>query len=192
MVEEMFFKIYKLRKVMKHSNLDHTGVNDLHLYFKAFQEKTSSPQDKLNWVFDVFNVDKNKSIDAQEMGDIIISLFHMSSIKVDEKKLLVHLENMLRNHEGGGSMEIDRSEFIHQAVSCFFISDLVNGSVFSKICSVPQIAAEDITVLAKKTKLSKKEIISQYKDFIASYPSGEMHRKQFVKHFQQNHEKAGN
>ena len=73
-------------------------------------------------------------------------------------------------------------------MSCFFISDLVNTSVFSKICSVPQIAAEDVSVLAKKTKLSKKEIISQYKDFIARYPSGEMDRKQFVKHLQPIHE----
>ena len=114
------------------------------------------------------------------MGDIIISLFNMSSIKVDENKLLIHLGDMLNNHEGGSYMEIDRSEFIRKAVSCFFISDLVNGSVFSKICSVPQIAAEDITVLAKKTKL--------YKDFIAKFPSGEMDRKHFVKHFTKKYE----
>jgi Ca2+-binding EF-hand superfamily protein len=123
------------------------------------------------------------------MGDIIISLFNMSSIKVDDKKLLVHFGNMLNNLEGGTSyMEINRSEFIRQAVSCFFISDLVNASVYSKICSVPQIPAQDITVLAKKTKLSKKELISQYEDFIARYPSGEMDRKQVVKHFEPNHE----
>ena len=181
MVQELFFKIYEVRIVMKHSNLDHTGVNDLHEYLKAAKGKTSSPQDKLDWVFDVFDVEKKESVDAQEMGDIIISLFNMSSIKIDEKKLLIHLKDMLNNHEEGGLMEIDRSEFIRQAVSCFFISDLVNASVYSKICSVPQIPAEDITVLAKKTKLSKKEIISQYKDFIAKYPSGEMVRKHFVR-----------
>jgi hypothetical protein len=57
MVEELFFKIYEVRIVMKHSNLEHTGVNDLHEYMKATKRKTSSPEDKLNWVFDVFNVD---------------------------------------------------------------------------------------------------------------------------------------
>ena len=117
------------------------------------------------------------------------TLFHMSYIKVDKKKLLSHLEDMLNNHEGDGLMEMDRSYFIKQDVSCIFIFDLVNASVFSKICSVLQIPAEDITVLAKKTKLSKKEIISQYKDFIARYPSGEMDRKHFVKHLKKKYEK---
>ena len=41
MVEETFFKIYEVRIVMKHSNLEHTGVNDLHEYLKAFRAKTS-------------------------------------------------------------------------------------------------------------------------------------------------------
>ena len=60
MVEELFFKIYEVRIVKKHSNLEHTVVNDIHDYLKDFQEKPSSPQDKLNWLFDVFDVDKKE------------------------------------------------------------------------------------------------------------------------------------
>ena len=93
----------------------------------------------------------------------------MSYIKVDKKKLLSHLEDMLNNHEGDGLMEMDRSYFIKKEVSCFFISDLVNGYVYRNICSVPQITAQDITVLADKTIKQRK--ISQYEDFIAKYPS---------------------
>ena len=190
MIEELFFKIYKLRIVLKHSNFEHTGLNDLYDYLHATQDKTTSPEDKLNWVFDVFDKDGKESIDCQEMGDIIISLFNMSGMRVDEKKLLTHLQDMLNNLDKDCNIEINRAEFIRNAVSCFFISDLVTGKVFNRICSVPQIAPKDITVLAHKTKLTKKEIISQYKDFIAKYPAGAINRKQFIKHFKQRDEES--
>ena len=187
MAEEVFFKIYQLRKILKHSNLDlMDGFMDLYEYLQATKEDaTYSPEDKLKWIFDVFDKDGNGTIDYQEMGDIIISLFNMSGVKVEEKKLMAQLQDMLKNLDKDDNEEFIRDEFIRNAVSCFFISDLLNGNAFNRICSVPKFAAQDITVLANKIKLTKKEIISQYEDFISKHPSGAMNRNEFLSYFKQ-------
>ena len=187
MVEDVFFKIYSLRLHLKHDNWDHTGVHDIHQYLKATNEKTTSPEKKLNWVLNVFNVDDEKKIiNIDEMGDIIISLFNISSIQYDENKLLSHLEEMFNNVERLNNPDMKPSVLISNAVTSYFISILVtSGNLFNRMLSVPQITADDITVLAKKTKLSKKEVISQHKYFTAMNPTGKIGKKEFLQRFKE-------
>ena len=44
----------------------------------------SSPEDKLNWVFNVFDGDGGGTIDSNEINTMMVGLFEMSGAEVDE------------------------------------------------------------------------------------------------------------
>ena len=190
MVEETFFKIYKQQIFLKHSNPEHSGLMDIYGYMQATQEqKTYSPEDKLNWIFAIFDQNGIEPIHFKEMGDILISLFTLFGIKVQEFKLITQLQEMLKNLDKDDARISTRGNFIRNAVSCLFITHLVNGKLFSRICSVPEFSAEDLTILARKTKLTNKEIILKNEDFNATHQSGVITKEQFLSHFKLNDSK---
>ena len=88
-----------------------------------------SPKEKLNWIFNVFDKDGGGSIDHSELRDVVLGLFTMAGIKIHEDILLDRLNEMLEAIDADGDGEIEKEEFIRNAMKCRFIRDIVKGDV---------------------------------------------------------------
>ena len=65
---------------------------DFQEYMLAINATTlSSPEDKLTWVFNVFDGDGGGTIDATEINTMMVGLFEMAGAKVNEEQLAVRL-----------------------------------------------------------------------------------------------------
>ena len=63
---------------------------DFQEYMLAINATTlSSPEDKLTWVFNVFDGDGGGTIDANEINTMMVGLFEMAGAKVNEEQLAV-------------------------------------------------------------------------------------------------------
>ena len=92
-----------------------------------------SPREKLNWIFNVFDKDGGGVIDHKEMRDVVLGLFTMAGIRIHEDILVDRLEEMLDAIDIDGDGEIEKEEFIKNAMKCEFICDIVNGDVVNGI-----------------------------------------------------------
>ena len=92
-----------------------------------------SPQEKLNWIFNVFDKDGGGSIDRKEMRDVVLGLFTLVGIKIHEDILVDRLQEMLESIDIDGDGEIEKEEFVRNAMKCQFISDIVSGDVVNGI-----------------------------------------------------------
>ena len=81
------FKIFRKPRVFDE---DHSGSMDFQEYMLAINATTlSSPEDKLTWVFNVFDGDGGGTIDAAEINTMMVGLFEMAGAKVNEEQLAV-------------------------------------------------------------------------------------------------------
>ena len=93
----------------------------------------ASPREKLNWIFNVFDKDGGGIIDHKEMRDVVLGLFTMAGIRIHEDILVDRLDEMLEDIDIDGDGEIEKEEFIKNAMNCHFISDIVHGDVVNGI-----------------------------------------------------------
>ena len=93
----------------------------------------ASPREKLNWIFNVFDKDGGGVIDHKEMRDVVLGLFTMAGIRIHEDILVDRLKEMLEATDMDGDGEIEREEFIKNAMKRGFICDIVNGDVVNGI-----------------------------------------------------------
>ena len=93
----------------------------------------ASPREKLNWIFSVFDKDGGGVIDHREMRDVVIGLFTMAGIRIHEDILVDRLKEMLEAIDIDGDGEIEKEEFIKNAMKCGFICDIVKGDVVNGI-----------------------------------------------------------
>ena len=68
-------------------------------------------------------------IDHEERRDVVLGLFTMVEIRIHEDILVDRLEEMLDAIHIDGDGEIEKEEFIKNAMNCHFICDIVNGDV---------------------------------------------------------------
>ena len=93
----------------------------------------ASPREKLNWIFSVFDKDGGGVIDHREMRDVVLGLFTMAGIRIHEEILVERLKEMLEAIDIDGDGEIEKEEFIKNAMKCGFICDIVKGDVVNGI-----------------------------------------------------------
>ena len=93
----------------------------------------ASTRDKLNWIFNVFDKDGGGIIDYKEMRDVVLGLFTMAGIRINEDILADRLKEMLEAIDMDGDGEIEKEEFIKNAMKCGFIKDIVKGDVVNGI-----------------------------------------------------------
>ena len=93
----------------------------------------ASPREKLSWIFSVFDKDGGGVIDHKEMRDVVIGLFTMAGIRIHEDILVDRLKEMFEAIDIDGDGEIEKEEFIKNAMKCGFICDIVKGDVINGI-----------------------------------------------------------
>ena len=76
---------------------------DFQEYMLAINATTlSSPEDKLTWVFNVFDGDGGGTIDANEINTMMVGLFEMAGAKVNEEQLAVREGCEKKNRKKSG------------------------------------------------------------------------------------------
>merc|ERR1712179_588392 len=85
----------------------------------------STPQDKLEWVFNIFDKDGGGTIDSNEIETMLVGLFEMSGAEVNEEDLKETCEEIMAAIDGDGDGEVTREEWVTNAMGSEFISSLL-------------------------------------------------------------------
>ena len=109
---------------------DGSGTMDFIEFMMASNATTlKSLEDKLNWIFNVYDKDGGGTIDPQELRDIVNGLFSMAGIDVPDEILDIRSKEMSAIIDVDGDGEITKEEFIKNAMTCEFISDMLQVGI---------------------------------------------------------------
>ena len=86
---------------------------------------SSSRNDKLNWIFNVYDRNCGGSIDPGEMKEVVSGLYIMLGMYVPEKVVEQRTQEILNIVDVDGDGEISKEEFITKASSCDFLFDML-------------------------------------------------------------------
>ena len=92
-----------------------------------------TPEEKLKWIFNVFDKDESGMIDPKELSNVVVALFLMVGIRIHEDILEDKLYEVMEAVDVDGDGEIAMEEFIENALQCDFIQDIVNGDIVNGI-----------------------------------------------------------
>ena len=163
-----------------------------------------SRNDKLNWIFNVYDKDAGGTIDPSEMKDVVTGLYTMMGIEVPEEILEIRSKEILDICDIDGDGEISKEEFITHSLTCDFICDMLqvmeddegddfededdpvfeenNDEEFERKVSVsaPDLDPNLLLSLATKLALPPEQVRRRQQDFLAMFPSGRVTKEEFV------------
>lgn len=109
---------------------DESGTMDFLEFMMASNATTlKTLEDKLNWIFNVYDKDAGGTIDPDELKDIVTGLFSMAGIDVPEEIVDVRSKELSEIIDVDGDGEITKEEFIKNALTCEFISDMLQVGI---------------------------------------------------------------
>ena len=85
----------------------------------------TGPQEKLCWVFNVFDADGSGTINAEEIRAMLAGLFEMAGAEVEEEELAVACGDVMAAIDGDGDGEVTREEWVRNAMASQYIASLL-------------------------------------------------------------------
>ena len=86
----------------------------------------SSLEEKLKWIFNVYDKDACGTLDPEEIGDAVRGLFAMVGMEeIPEDILEIRSRELREAIDVDGDGQITKEEFIKNAMTCEFICDLM-------------------------------------------------------------------
>ena len=105
---------------------DNSGTMDFTEYMLAINATSlESPEDKLKWMFDVFDKDGGGTISPQEIRAMLQGLFEMSGQEFDEEDLDIASKGIMDVIDVDGDGEVTKKEFIANAMKSEFIASML-------------------------------------------------------------------
>ena len=107
-------------------DIDNSGTMDFTEYMLAINSTgLNSTEDKLKWMFDVFDKDGGGSISAEEIDALLQGLFEMSGQDFEENDLENVTRDIMEAIDADGDGEVTKDEFIENAMKCQFIAGML-------------------------------------------------------------------
>ena len=105
---------------------DESGTIDFEEYLLVLRAADlHSLEDKLRWIFDVFDKDGSGSISPDEIESLLGSLFDISGQKISETDLKAACKDVMDAVDSDGDGEITKQEFVENALRSETIAGIV-------------------------------------------------------------------
>ena len=112
--------------MFKAFDIDSNGTMDFTEYMLAINSTgLNSPEDKLEWMFDVFDKDGGGTISAEEIDVVLQGLFEMSGKDFEDNELDQVTRDIMDAIDADGDGDVTKDEFIRNAMKCQFISGML-------------------------------------------------------------------
>jgi Ca2+-binding EF-hand superfamily protein len=182
----------------------------LHIYLFSHLSLCRSRNDKLSWIFDVFDKDAGGTIDPKEMIGVVAGLYTMMGIEVPDEIVEERSKEILEICDNDGDGEITKDEFITNALTCDFICDVfqilddddeeamqndddeeeettmkndnIKECITQKedVSEICELEAMVVDRLSRKLGIMEEEVLDQHKIFIKTHPKGTMTKADFI------------
>ena len=99
---------------------------DFEEYMLAIHASTlSSPEEKLNWIFNVFDKDGGGSIDAKEIAMMMSGLYQMAGVELEDEEIRLAVEDVLTSIDEDGDGDVTKDEWLENAMKSKYIASLL-------------------------------------------------------------------
>ena len=116
-------------------DIDSSGTMDFTEYMLAINSTSlNSPEDKLKWMFDVFDRDGGGSISADEIGAILQGVFEMSGQVFEDTDLEQVTRDIMEAIYADGDGEVTKAEFIKNAMKSQFVAGMLSFIFIHQNC----------------------------------------------------------
>ena len=103
------------------------GIMDFTEYMLAINAASlNTPEDKLKWMFDVFDKDGGGTISPDEIEALLKDLFVMSGQKFEYEELEEACKDIMDAIDTDGDGEVTKKEFINNAMKSQFIAGMLS------------------------------------------------------------------
>ena len=107
-------------------DIDSSGTMDFTEYMLAINSTSlNSPEDKLKWMFDVFDKDGGGTISSEEIDVVLQGLFEMSGKDFEDNDLDQVTRDIMDAIDADGDGEVTKAEFVRNAMKCQSISRML-------------------------------------------------------------------
>ena len=112
--------------MFKSFDIDSNGTMDFTEYMLAINSTgLNTPEDKLKWMFDVFDKDGGGTISTEEIDVVLQGLFEMSGKDFEDNELDLVTRDIMDAIDADGDGEVTKDEFIENAMKCQFIAGML-------------------------------------------------------------------
>ena len=116
-VAETLFKIF---------DEDKNNKMDFGEYMMAMHStKMETPEDKLTWIFNMYDRNLSGTIETEELSNMFRTLFDMSGLKVSDVQIEMLTSDMMQQLDLDGNGVLDKTEFLEGSLGTPFLMQLL-------------------------------------------------------------------
>ena len=87
--------------------------------------KMDTPEDKLTWIFSLYDLNGSGTIETDELSDMFRTLFEMSGMRVTDVQIEMLTTDVMQQLDVDGNGLIDKNEFIEGSMGTPFLMQLL-------------------------------------------------------------------
>ncbi|CAF3737328.1 unnamed protein product [Rotaria sp. Silwood1] len=186
-----------LERLFHHIDIDKNGRLNFKelLFFKAISLPETDNDEKLRWIFVLYDTNQDRKIDQREFLDLCYLVYHIHGHLLTKNRL-DELKKLFVKFDINGDGQLNCYEFLRLCKQCTdlleFLAPMFNNTIWntkkddlSTLTKTNELTSNKIDYLIKRTKFSREQILHYYEIFRSRCHSGQLTKNEFINFYQQ-------
>ncbi|CAF4954055.1 unnamed protein product [Rotaria sp. Silwood1] len=188
-----------LERLFHHIDIDKNGRLNFKelLFFKAISLPETDNDEKLRWIFVLYDTNQDRKIDQREFLDLCYLVYHIHGHLLTKNRL-DELKKLFAKFDINGDGQLNCYEFLRLCKQCTdlleFLAPMFNNTIWnskkddlSTLTKTNELTSNKIDYLIKRTKFSREQILHYYEIFRSRCHAGQLTKNEFINFYQQLH-----
>ncbi|CAF1175521.1 unnamed protein product [Rotaria sp. Silwood1] len=188
-----------LERLFHHIDIDKNGRLNFKelLFFKAISLPETDNDEKLRWIFVLYDTNQDRKIDQREFLDLCYLVYHIHGHLLTKNRL-DELKKLFVKFDINGDGQLNCYEFLRLCKQCTdlleFLAPMFNNTIWnskkddlSTLTKTNELTSNKIDYLIKRTKFSREQILHYYEIFRSRCHAGQLTKNEFINFYQQLH-----
>ncbi|CAF2627244.1 unnamed protein product [Rotaria sp. Silwood2] len=186
-----------LERLFHHIDTDKNGRLNFKelLFFKAISLPETDNDEKLRWIFVLYDTNQDRKIDQREFLDLCYLVYHIHGHFLTKNRL-DELKSLFAKFDINSDGQLSCYEFLRLCKQCTdlleYLAPMFNNTIWntkkdnlSTFTKTNELTSDKIEYLTKRTKFSREQILHYYEIFRTRCHSGRLTKMEFINFYQQ-------